>query len=113
MRLTGPVGRSSHAGQLSIVLQLLLLWPMLQLPSTASAASAGLKRLLPPVDPESKLYARMAGLIVPCGYPLEEHFVETVSQQQLPCCCDYFVSTRIMQNTTVVYYQLESFKAGG
>lgn len=34
---------------------------------------------LPPVDPESRLYARMAGLVVPYGYPLEEHFVETVS----------------------------------
>jgi hypothetical protein len=38
---------------------------------------------LPPVDPECKLYARMAGLVVPYGYPLEEHFVETVSLQQL------------------------------
>lgn len=39
---------------------------------------------LPPVDPESRLYARMAGLVVPYGYPLEEHFVETVSALLLP-----------------------------
>ena len=48
------------------------------------AASAGLKQLLPPVDPDYKLYSRMAGLVVPYGYPLEEHFVETVSLLSLP-----------------------------
>lgn len=46
---------------------------------TADASSAAQKQLLAPVDPECKLYARMAGLVVPYGYPLEEHFVETVS----------------------------------
>lgn len=52
---------------------------LLMLCHTADAASAALKQPLPPVDPECKLYARMAGLVVPYGYPLEEHFVETVS----------------------------------
>jgi hypothetical protein len=62
-----------HLGALAILVLLLLCL------GTATAASAGLKQLLPPVDPESKLYSRMAGLVVPHGYPLEEHFVETVS----------------------------------
>jgi hypothetical protein len=40
---------------------------------------------LPPVDPESRLYDRMAGLIVPHGFPLEEHFVETVGEDACVC----------------------------
>jgi hypothetical protein len=49
---------------------------LLQTGTAAAAVSSQL--LLPPVDPESKLFSRMAGLVVPYGYPLEEHFVETV-----------------------------------
>lgn len=47
--------------------------------TAASSPRQQLKLQLPPVDPESKLFSRMAGLVVPHGYPLEEHFVETVS----------------------------------
>lgn len=75
MRPVGCRSRKCPVGALAILLLLLLLCHGT---AAAAAASAGLKQLLPPVDPESKLYARMAGLVVPYGYPLEEHFVETV-----------------------------------
>lgn len=51
---------------------------LLLLLSSSAAASVGPNDQLPPVDPESRLYARMEGLVVPYGYTLEEHFVETV-----------------------------------
>jgi hypothetical protein len=71
MRSVGCSNEMCSLGALAILLLLCH--------GTAAAASAGLKQLLPPVDPASKLYSRMAGLVVPYGYPLEEHFVETVS----------------------------------
>jgi hypothetical protein len=78
MRHCGFRVQRPNTGSRAILLVLLLL----HLSSTAAIAPQVVNPL-PPVDPECKLYARMAGLVVPYGYPLEEHFVETVSLQQL------------------------------
>eukprot|EP00879_Flechtneria_rotunda_P018844 GHRR01019779.1.p2 GENE.GHRR01019779.1~~GHRR01019779.1.p2 ORF type:complete len:246 (+),score=79.21 GHRR01019779.1:214-951(+) len=46
--------------------------------TVADHAIRGTGAWLAPIDPASKLFDRMAGLVVPYGYPLEEHFVRTV-----------------------------------
>lgn len=86
---------------------LVLIVLLLLLTRTAAAAEQGgnTQQLLPPVDPESKLYARMAGLVVPYGYPLEEHFVETVSAH----CCSGQGGTNMLIHSPPCTWQVDGY----